>query len=119
MPTQTIFTTNNQNHHQPSVIEHQSQEQHLSGHNIFVQATHLDPSTEGSENADVDESVIIGTNDRRIVAPFYQYLPKQSSQLLMNETQVIVSNKVGIVFSLYVFVVAFHFSLKSHTIHLN
>lgn len=39
-------------------------------------------------------SVIIEDPDRRLAAAFLQYVQKEAPQLITNETQVIVSNKV-------------------------
>lgn len=116
MQTQHIFNMNEQSH-QTSMVDRQylndisSVEESLvasmpkqldqnvqrqkSSQHIFIQSNAMNDEAEENENGNIDEGVGLGNSDRPVSEQFYQYFSKEDAPMIMNETHVIVSNKVG------------------------
>lgn len=92
-PTHIYQTTNGGTGHTTSQQQTLIERQYLQEVTLSAPQTHLQQEIQLQANT-ANGNVIIEDPDRRLAAAFLQYVQKEAPQLITNETQVIVSNKV-------------------------
>lgn len=92
-PTHIYQTSDGNNGHTTSQQQTLIERQYLQEVTLSTPQTHIQQEIQLQSNT-ANGNVIIEDPDRRLAAAFLQYVQKEAPQLITNETQVIVSNKV-------------------------